>query len=227
LNNSHDCAGDTSRLRVQIHRFYDRVAPVYGFWSALFESRAAGRAYEVARLASGERVLEVAVGGGEFLAELAKTAGPERCVGVDLSAPMLARTQRRMVTGGVAQHNLCRASALYLPFGSSAFDFLFNLYMIDLIPEEDVPVVLRQFARVLRPGGRLILLSMAEQSRVINAIWTWLYRCSPVMTGGCRPVPIAGILEQNGWKIDLREVISQSGFRSELIMAQFAEERTQ
>jgi ubiquinone/menaquinone biosynthesis C-methylase UbiE len=227
LNNSHDCAGDTSRLRVQIHRFYDRVAPVYGFWSALFESRAAGRAYEVARLARSERVLEVAVGGGEFFVELAKTAGPERCMGVDLSAPMLARTQRRMKAGGVAQHNLCRASALSLPFAEAAFDILFNLYMIDLLLESDVPPVLREFARVLRPGGRLILVSMAEQSRVVNAIWTWLYRRSPVMTGGCRPVPVIGILDANGWRIDLREIIIQGGFRSELIVAQYSREGVQ
>jgi ubiquinone/menaquinone biosynthesis C-methylase UbiE len=96
--------------------------------------------------------------------------------------------------------------------------------MIDLLLEEDVPGVLREFARVLRPGGRLIVLSMAEQARVVNAIWMWLYRCSPVMTGGCRPAPVAGMLAANGWSVDLREVISQGGFRSELIVAQFAGE---
>jgi ubiquinone/menaquinone biosynthesis C-methylase UbiE len=214
-------------LRAQLARFYDRVAPVYGFWSALFESRAARRAYEVAGLAGGERVLEVAVGGGEFFTELALTPGLTRCVGVDLSAPMLARTRRRLGAGGVAHRSLCRASGLSLPFGSAAFDILFNLYMIDLLLGEDVPVVLREFARVLRPGGRLIVLSMAEQARVVNAIWMWLYRCSPVMTGGCRPAPVVGMLAASGWKIDQREVISQGGFRSELIVAQYATERVQ
>jgi ubiquinone/menaquinone biosynthesis C-methylase UbiE len=209
---------------VQLARFYDRVAPVYGFWSALFESRAARRANEVAGLAGGERVLEVAVGGGEFYSELAKTPGLTQCVGVDLSAPMLARARRRLEAVGVARGNLCRANAISLPFDDVAFDVLFNLYMIDLLLEEDVPGVLREFARVLRPGGRLIVLSMAEQARVVNAIWMWLYRCSPVMTGGCRPAPVAGMLAANGWSVDLREVISQGGFRSELIVAQFAGE---
>jgi demethylmenaquinone methyltransferase/2-methoxy-6-polyprenyl-1,4-benzoquinol methylase len=114
-----------------------------------------------------------------------------------------------------------------LPFSGAAFDILFNLYMMDLLLEEDVPAVLREFGRVLRPGGRLILLSMARQAEWVNAIWMWLYRRSPVMTGGCRPLPVAGMLEQNGWEINLREVISQSGFRSELIVAQFAPEKAQ
>jgi ubiquinone/menaquinone biosynthesis C-methylase UbiE len=203
------------------------VAPVYGFWSGLFESRAARRAYEAASLAGGERVLEVAVGGGEFFAGLAKTPGPRQCVGIDLSRPMLARTHRRMQAAGIGRCNLCRASAISLPFGDEAFDILFNLYMIDLLLEEDVPDVLREFARVLRPGGRLILLSMARQVHFVNAIWTWLYRRSPVLVGGCRPVLVTEMLEQNGWTISLCEKISQCGFRSEMIVAQFGAEAGQ
>lgn len=198
------------------------MAPVYGFWSGLFESRAARLAYRAAALCGNEWVLEVAVGGGELFAELARTPGLERCVGVDLSAAMLARARRRLVHGGVASTGLCRANACALPFGGAAFDIILNLYMLDLLLEEDVPVVLREYARVLRPGGRLIVLSMARQAEWVNAIWIWLYRRSPVMTGGCRPLPVAGMLEQNGWEISLRETISQAGFRSELIVAQFA-----
>lgn len=133
---------------------------------------------------------------------------------------MLHRTRRRLAARGIAQVNLCRADALYLPFGSAAFDILFNLYMVDLLLEEDVPAVLREFGRVLKPGGRLIVLSMAEQARIVNALWMGLYRCSPVLVGGCRPLPAAEMLASNGWRIDLRERISQSGFRSELIVAQ-------
>jgi ubiquinone/menaquinone biosynthesis C-methylase UbiE len=227
LDNSPQSSADSSRIRARLARFYDRVAPVYGFWSGLFESRAARRTYEVAGLTGDERVLEVAVGGGEFFAELAKTPGLRQCVGIDLSRSMLACAQRRLEAAGIGRCNLCRASAISLPFGDEAFDILFNLYMIDLLLEEDVPGVLREFVRVLKPGGRLILLSMAKQGHFVNAIWTWLYRRSPVLVGGCRPVPVAGMLEQNGWKISLCEKISQGGFRSELIVAQFGAEAGQ
>jgi ubiquinone/menaquinone biosynthesis C-methylase UbiE len=222
LNNSLQSSSEAGRLRARLAKFYDVVAPVYGFWSSLFEARAARRAYESARLAGGESLLEVAVGGGEFFSSLAKSGRLERCVGVDFSAPMLCRTRNRLAAQGVERRNLCRASALSLPFGNAAFDILFNLYMIDLLMDEDVPSALREFARVLRPGGRLILLSMARQARVVNAIWMRLYRSSPLMTGGCRPVAVEEMLVANGWKIDLRELISQCGFRSELIVARYA-----
>lgn len=196
------------------------AAPVYGFWSGLFESRAVQRAYESARLSGGESILEVATGGGEFHATLLKTPGLKRCVGVDLSGPMLAKAGRRLALRGIARPNLCRADALYLPFAHSAFDILFNLYMLDLLLEEDIPAVLREFDRVLKPGGRLIVLSMAEQASIVNAIWMGLYHSSRVLVGGCRPLPVAELLVSNGWRIDLQEKISQSGFRSELIVAQ-------
>jgi ubiquinone/menaquinone biosynthesis C-methylase UbiE len=216
-----------TRLRARLARFYDVVAPVYGFWSGPFESRAARRAYAAAGLCGGERVLEVAVGGGEFFRELAKTPGLKQCTGVDLSAPMLARARRRLEAGGIAATDLCRANALALPFGGKVFDILFNLYMMDLLLMEDVPAVLHEFARVLRPGGRLIVLSMAQQIPKVNEIWMWLYHRSPVLTGGCRPLPVAGMLEQNGWRINLRATISQCGFRSVLVVAQFMPEMAQ
>ena len=220
LNPSPQSSAAAARLRGRLAGFYDTVAPVYGFWSRLFESRAGLRAYESARLSGDESVLEVALGGGEFYSALAKTPGLKRCVGVDFSAPMLARARRRLARSGVGRHNLCRGHALSLPFDRAAFDILFNLYMLDLLLDEDVSGVLREFARVLKPGGRLVVLSMVEQAPMVNAIWMGLYRCSPVIVGGCRPVPVAAMLESNGWKIGLRERISQCGFRSELIVAQ-------
>lgn len=225
LNNSPRISEAANRARKRIARFYDLAAPVYGFWSGLFESRATLRAYQAAHLSGGESVLEVAVGGGEFYARLAKTTGLKRCVGVDLSAPMLRRTRRRLAADGVVRHNLCRASAVCLPFERAAFDMLFNLYMLDLLLVDDVPAVLQEFGRVLKPGGRLVAVSMARQAGLVNAIWMWLYRCSPVLVGGCRPLAVAEMLVANGWRISLDEQISQSGFRSELIVAQPPVER--
>lgn len=68
---------------------------------------------------------------------------------------------------------------------------------------------------------------MAGQAKIMNAIWMWLYRFSPVIVGGCRPVPLTRMLAADGWRIDLGEVISQCGFRSELVVATFAPEGSQ
>ncbi len=214
---------DAAQIRTRLARFYDTAAPVYGFWSGLFESRAGSRAYEAAHLVGNESVLEIAVGGGEFYSMLAKNPGLKRCLGVDFSARMLHRARKRLATNGI-RCDLCRADAFSLPFDRAVFDILFNLYMLDLLLEEDVPRVLQEFARVLRPGGRLIVLSMTEQAHLVNKAWMVLYHCSPLVVGGCRPLPVAEMLASNRWGIDLRERITQCGFRSELIVAQFREE---
>jgi ubiquinone/menaquinone biosynthesis C-methylase UbiE len=203
----------------RLEKFYDRVAPIYGIWAKLFESQASRRAYELARLAVGESVLEVATGAGEFYSFLLGTKGLGRCVGVDRSFRMLARARGRMLRSGNAHGSLCRADARRLPFGEAAFDVLFNFYMVDLFPESEIVTCLEEFGRVLRPSGRLVLLAMGAQARILNTFWMWLYGRAPLLVGGCRPVPAARALGTSGWRIEVQEQISQWGFRSDLIVA--------
>jgi hypothetical protein len=91
--------------------------------------------------------------------------------------------------------------------------------VIDLLPESDIPLVLREFQRVLRPPGRLVVTVMAVQAPVLQQVWMMLFRHFPALVGGCRPIPIAELLNGSGWDIEHREPIIQSGFRSELLTA--------
>lgn len=202
-----------------MERLYTRLAPVYGLWSRLNKTRARARALEVSRLQNGESVLEVAVGTGAFLSSLAEIAGLKRLVGVDLAAGMVRRAHGLLKLRGVARAQLCRTDARRLPLANGAFDVLFNCYMLDLLPEDDIPEVLGEFRRVLKPSGRIVVLVMATQAKVLNAIWMGLYRISPSLVAGCRPIPLSDSLTSSGWHVDLREQISQSGFRSELFVA--------
>ncbi len=132
---------------------------------------------------------------------------------------MLRTARRHLLRQGILRGALCRADALQIPFPAAAFDVLFNCYMLDLIAEADIPQALAEFGRVLKSSGRLILLSMARQPELLNSIWMWLYCRSPLLVGGCRPVPVSRALGTGGWKIERREMISQFSFRSELIIA--------
>lgn len=202
-----------------MERLYTRLAPVYGFWGALTETRARARALEVAKLAKGQTVLEVAVGTGAFFATLAQVPGLDRLVGLDLAVGMVCRAAGVLRAKSDARVFLCRADARRLPFASGAFDVLFNCYLLDLLPESDIPEALVEFRRVLKPSGRAVLLVMATQAKVSNAIWMRMYKISPSLVGGCRPIPIESFLAWSGWQVDLREQISQIGFRSELFLA--------
>jgi ubiquinone/menaquinone biosynthesis C-methylase UbiE len=202
----------------KVERFYDTVAPLYGFWARLTESRAARRALEVAALQPGESVLEVGLGTGEFFSRLSIAAKDGRCVGLDLSAGMLRRARRRLDAKGGAGW-LCRGDACQLPFPAASFDVVFGCYMLDLLPEADIHRALAEFFRVTKPQGRLAAVVMARQARAFDAIWMWGYRHAPTLVGGCRPVALAPELAATGWRIEVAEKISQNGFRSELILA--------
>jgi ubiquinone/menaquinone biosynthesis C-methylase UbiE len=199
-------------MKRSLVKFYDLAAPVYGFWAALTESRAHRRA--LAAL-GGQDVLEVAIGTGADLAALAADASRGRTVGADLSRGMLKRARRRCGPEAL----LCQADARALPFPSASFDSILNCYMVDLLPESDIPAVLREFQRVLRPGGRLVLAAMGRQGTVVQRAWMASYRLAPLLVGGCRPVGSARWLKGPEWRLEAQEQISQMGFRSELLVA--------
>jgi ubiquinone/menaquinone biosynthesis C-methylase UbiE len=202
-------------------KIYDRLAPLYDFWSFLTETVPEQQALRVAALKPGESVLEAALGTGKLFVEVLQTAGLKRCVGVDLSTRMLDRARRRVISLGKSPA-LCRSDARRLPFADSLFDAVLCCYMLDLLAEEDIRGVLGEFHRILKPGGRLAALVMGEQARVFNAIWMWGYRHAPALVGGCRPVALAPILKAAGWRLDLHERLTQGGFRSELFLARLA-----
>jgi ubiquinone/menaquinone biosynthesis C-methylase UbiE len=199
-------------------RSYDRWAALYDVWAAITESRAHQLAVEVAEPAPGQALLEVAVGTGKLFAQLAGTAGLGRYIGTDLSAGMLRRARQRLKSGsrgGV----LCRADARHLPFPSATFDVVVNSYMLDLLSEADIRMALAEFHRMLKAGGKLVLLYMAEQNPLVNHLWMWLFRRAPTLVGGCRPVAVWILLAEGLWQIEKQERISQNGFSSELIVA--------
>ena len=55
---------------------------------------------------------------------------------------------------------LHRGSALHLPYATASFDAVFSAFMLDLIDTPGIPLALGEMRRVLKPGGRVGLVSM-------------------------------------------------------------------
>lgn len=183
-----------------------------------FEDHAKARALELLDILPGQRILHVAVGTGYEHARLQQALGTHGFLaGLDLSRTMLQLTRQHASTA------LCEADAGRLPFKHHSFDRLFSAYMLDLIPLGDIPSVLREFRRVLRPEGRIVLVSLTEgvdlHSRIFVAGWKLLYRLNPQRLGGCRPLQLNGMLAKAGFRVQ-RHVIIQRGFPSELLVGE-------
>ncbi len=197
---------------------YDRLAAIYPLVEH-FEAHVKAHALDVLALDSARCVLAVGVGPGSELATLRARAGPcTRIVGLDISAGMLRRAQRR---GGAL---LVQADAAYLPFRARVFDRLFAAYVLDLLPPAQVDRALTEFHRVLDNEGRAVVLTMTEGitlgSRIVIAAWKAVYALSPALCGGCRPLVLAPRAERAGFRVLHREVILSFAFPSELLVLQ-------
>jgi arsenite methyltransferase len=133
------------------------------------------------KLAPGERVLDVGCGPGLLVAEMAEAVGETGHVtGLDVSEPMLAVARRRCepLAGRVT---LARGDAQALPVSDASLDVAVSTQVIEYVP--DVAAALGELYRVLRPGGRVLLLdtdwgsvvwhaSEPERMRRVLAAWT-------------------------------------------------------
>ncbi|WP_343601151.1 methyltransferase domain-containing protein [Mycobacterium sp.] len=119
---------------------------------------------------AGGIALDVGCGPGSVTALLARAVGPDGlALGVDVSEPMLARAVRAQSGPQVA---FLRANAQQLPLRDATVDAVVSIAVLQLIPDPSAAVA--EMARVLRPGGRLILM-------VPTAVRSPLWRMFPKM----------------------------------------------
>jgi SAM-dependent methyltransferase len=113
--------------------------------------RLVGLLDELGVAAAGQQVLDLACGPGRHAASLARRGA--RVVGLDLSRTLLSAARE------AGAERLVRADMRGLPFRDAAFDAVLNLFTSFGYFEEDAEhaAVLREVARVLRPGGRFVL----------------------------------------------------------------------
>lgn len=111
--------------------------------------------FDLLDVRAGERALDVGCGtGGGVRALAARVAGVGRVVGVDKSETMIAEARARTAAPGTAVEFLV-ADAHALPFPEGSFDCAFSLRVFEIVAEPRQ--VLAEMARVLRPGGRLVI----------------------------------------------------------------------
>jgi phosphatidylethanolamine/phosphatidyl-N-methylethanolamine N-methyltransferase len=137
-----------------VAKAYDRWAPVYDMvFGSVFER---GRRAAIAAADEvGGRVLEVGVGTGISLPDYSPA---NRIFGVDISEMMLRKARDRVAELGLHHvEGLAVMDARHLDFPDESFDVVVAQYVITTVPDPEG--TLDEFARVLRPGGEIVLVS--------------------------------------------------------------------
>lgn len=157
-----------------IQRMFARVAPRYDRANRVLSLGVdvlwRRKTVRVAAVRPGERALDVCAGTGDLT--LALQAAGARAVGADFCAPMIARAGAKAVTAGVP---FVVADALALPFVDRAFDLATVAFGIRNVAD---PVAgLREMARVVRPGGRVVVLEFCRpRLPLLGAAYLFYFR---------------------------------------------------
>ncbi len=201
----------------EIIRKYNWIAPIYDLFGVLMESKARQRALNIAAIQDGEKVLEVALGTGLNFVEILKRNPNGWVDGIDVSMKMVEKAKKRIYKTGQRNFTLYLCDCRHLPFNDGTFDVIMTQYLLDILPVEDFIPILLEFKRVLKHGGRIVLVNMTKGEKWLNQIYEGIYRLKPPLLAGCRGVLAQPFLEKSGFEGLKREFISQLGFPSEVI----------
>lgn len=126
-------------------------------------------AVNLAAVRPGHKVLDVASGSGDLAREFAKLAGPEGEVWqTDINAAMLAVGRDRLLNAGLMLP-LAQCDAEKLPFPSGRFDLVTVAFGLRNMTRKDA--ALAEMARVLKPGGKLIVLEFSKVAAPLEKVY--------------------------------------------------------
>ena len=159
-----ESAGQADRVRAMFGRIaarYDLNNRLHSFWRDQAWRR---RAVRVAAVRAGEAVLDVACGTGD-LAGMFQRAGAGRVVGLDFCQEMLDLARTKFAGRPI---EWVRGDAMDLPFADASFEVVSIAFGIRNVARPER--ALEEFVRVLRPGGRLVVLEFDRpRGRVLGA----------------------------------------------------------
>jgi demethylmenaquinone methyltransferase/2-methoxy-6-polyprenyl-1,4-benzoquinol methylase len=196
------------------------VSSVYDWLEGPFERRVRRAGVDRLAIRVGERVLELGYGTGHGLAALGHELGQGGVlVGLDLSTGMQRKARERLSSEGVTADLVC-GDASALPLRAGSFDVAFTSFTLELFDTPEIPVVLGEVRRVLRPGGRLgvVALSLSEPPAVASRLYLAGHRRFPRLLD-CRPIPTVRLLQEGGYSVDSASTRQMWGLPVDLVVA--------
>ncbi len=176
---------DSEEFATQVRGMFDRIAGVYDLMNSAMTAglhhQWRERAVDRAEVGPGSDALDVCCGTGDLALAVRRRIGPDgRVVGCDFSEPMLELARQKSGDEGLAVE-FGWADALDLPYGDGSFDAVTVGFGARNLA--DLEKGLAEMARVLRPGGRLVILEITRPQREpLSSFYSlWFDRLVPVL----------------------------------------------
>jgi len=170
---------DTTAFTLQTREMFTSIAPRYDFLNRLLsvgqDKYWRQRAIDLLDPIGNERILDVATGTGDMVIEVAKRNLSVQIFGIDFSQRMLDLGRIKIARNGYNQAvSLQIGSGECLPFADESFDGVICAFGIRNFA--DVQLGLREFFRVLKPGGRVVVLEFSiPQNQFLKTAYEWYF----------------------------------------------------
>jgi ubiquinone/menaquinone biosynthesis C-methylase UbiE len=207
----------------QAKRFYDRLGQAQD-WQGFYENPSINEMIAQAAFESAHSVFEFGCGTGALASRLLQQHLPADAgyIGIDISSTMVSLSRERLKPWSDRARVYQSEGSPRISEADRSFDRFVSTYVFDLLAPDFIDQLLSEAQRLLVPGGKLCLVSMTfGASRFSRAIcWGWqrLWRISPSIVGGCRPVELLNDLLSESWIPHYTNKVTSWGVTSEVLV---------
>lgn len=197
-----------SRTKDEAKRTYDRISGYYDYLTGFSERKYAEQALKYLSINQGETVLKIGFGTGYCLKRFAESVGQNgKAYGIDISTGMAKRTIRRLEKAELINRvELTCNDAKNLPYADNMFNAVFTSFVIELFDTLEIPEILGEIFRVLKPNGRLGIASMSKENgrSIMLRGYEWLHVKFPKFFD-CRPIYLERSIVDAGFDVVHKE----------------------
>jgi ubiquinone/menaquinone biosynthesis C-methylase UbiE len=190
--------------KTQTKAFYNKISRVYDLLSDRSEAPMRRAGIALLKPKPGESVLEIGFGTGHTLVSIAEAVGPwGKVFGIDLSNKMVELAKQNMAKAALLDRTKIRCGdATRLPYAAGRMDGVFMSFTLELFDTPDIPKVLSECKRVLRTGGRIVVVGMSKAGAndpMIN-VFEWAHNHLRKFLD-CRPIYVQRAVEEAGFTV--------------------------
>ena len=156
---------ETGSKKVQIEAMFDNIAPNYDLLNRVLtlgiDTTWRTKAIKQLKASNPRKILDVATGTGDFALEASKRLNPEKIVGIDISHEMLEIGRKKILKKDLKDKiEMIKADSEDLPFEDGSFDAVTASFGVRNF--ENLEKGLAENFRVLRPGGKIVILEFTK-----------------------------------------------------------------
>ena len=192
--------------------YYSRLSVIYD-WLAGSEKKFVRKGIELLKPREGEKILEIGFGTGYAQLQIGPAVGKGFSAGLDLSIGMGRIAQQLLRKAGLGDRiGLVRSNTLPIPFQAGIFDGLFFSFTLELFDTPLIPEVLKECRRVLKPDGKLVVVSLSKDDPLpwMGRIYERLHNRYPRLLD-CRPIPVIQLIQQGHFTVNQTRKTSMWG----------------